>query len=294
MTVQKNRGFFGSFVFEDNGLILENPASTFTYTFQAAAFISNQILTIPVLGGNRTFAFLEEAQTFTANQVFAQIRPSSNNTFSCGTNATKWTFIYAAQGMQILANNYAYQVANNSGSGEFFNSTPGERGIELHSAGTTIHKFWLGASSDDGAFYHLPMTAAPGNATAQGTAYVSDNTAGDSWLNLRSNGVWTGVEQRETITVTPGATVTLTHHEFTNVYSTWTAGENETINASGTQIAGQRMDLLIECDGTPRTITFGTNFRANGAAVLTASLGATFYFVSNGTDWCEVARTIGI
>ena len=88
-----------------------------------------------------------------------------------------------------------------------------------------------------------------------------------------------------------GATVTLT---VTDAYVfTWTAGENETVNATGTQIAGQFLTCIITNDATlARTITFATGFRPFATIVGTVSKAATITFVSNGTSFFEVSRAL--
>ena len=91
--------------------------------------------------------------------------------------------------------------------------------------------------------------------------------------------------------LTPGTTVTLTVTQ--GPVFTETAGQNQTINATGTQVAGQRIILIITNDGTSgRTITFGTGFRAASTIVGTISKAATIQFVSDGTSLFEVSRAL--
>lgn len=78
------------------------------------------------------------------------------------------------------------------------------------------------------------------------------------------------------------------------VFTTTTvhATGNATINASnGT--TGQKATFLITNDATTgKTITFGTNFVANGTLVGTVNLTAVFVFQYNGTSWIEQSRAI--
>lgn len=90
--------------------------------------------------------------------------------------------------------------------------------------------------------------------------------------------------------LTPGTTVTLTVTQ--GPVFTETAAQNQTINASGTQVAGQRIILIITNDATPRTITFGTGFRAVSTLVGTANKAATISFVSDGTSLFETSRAL--
>ena len=95
------------------------------------------------------------------------------------------------------------------------------------------------------------------------------------------------------ITATPGATVTL--DVATGHVAKWTAGENETINASGAQYVGQELTCIITNDATlPRTITFNTGFRASATIVGTTSKVSVIEFVSDGTNLIEKSRTIAI
>ena len=63
--------------------------ATISYTTNAA-----RTLTIPAVSGNRTFAFLEEAQTFTATQSF--------NTILVGTQTNKATISYTTNAARTL------------------------------------------------------------------------------------------------------------------------------------------------------------------------------------------------
>lgn len=95
----------------------------------------------------------------------------------------------------------------------------------------------------------------------------------------------------KTIPVTPGATINL---DITSVgFATWTASQAETINAIGTQQAGQRLNLLIKLN-TSLTISFGTGFKASGALTGVLNKTALFYFVSDGTNFLEIARNANL
>lgn len=95
------------------------------------------------------------------------------------------------------------------------------------------------------------------------------------------------------ISATPGSTVTL--DVTTGNHAVWTAGENETVNASGAQFASQELTCIITNDATlPRTITFGTGFKPSATVVGTVSKVAVIKFVSNGTDFYELARTLAL
>lgn len=95
------------------------------------------------------------------------------------------------------------------------------------------------------------------------------------------------------VSPTPGATVTIT--VTAGAVFKWTSGENETVNASGTQIAGQMVTLIITNDATlARTITLGTGFASAGVLIGTTLKTAVLNFVSDGTTLWEMSRTAAL
>lgn len=98
-----------------------------------------------------------------------------------------------------------------------------------------------------------------------------------------------------TIAGTPGATVTITFdNTFTQTIVSWTAGETETVNLSGTQKAGMFLILMITNDALARTITLGTGMTSTGVIVGTALKTAIVVMLSNGTTFYELSRTLGL
>jgi hypothetical protein len=82
-------------------------------------------------------------------------------------------------------------------------------------------------------------------------------------------------------------------HGFT--YVSTSPSSLSTINASGAGIAGQHIWVLIINDATTaRTITFGSNYKANGTLTGTVNKAAIVQFVSDGSSLYEVARTTGL
>jgi hypothetical protein len=73
-----------------------------------------------------------------------------------------------------------------------------------------------------------------------------------------------------------------------------TATGDATVDAGAAGYAGQEMTVLIVNDATPRTITFGANFRAASTLVGAASKAATVRFVSDGASWFETSRATGL
>jgi hypothetical protein len=68
-----------------------------------------------------------------------------------------------------------------------------------------------------------------------------------------------------------------------------------TLNAGTAGLAGQHMWIIVSNDNTaPKTITFGANFLTTGALTGAVGRSATIHFISDGTAWYEVARTVGL
>ena len=97
------------------------------------------------------------------------------------------------------------------------------------------------------------------------------------------------------IAPTPGATVTITlNTDVHTMVASWTAGQAETVNLSGTQKAGQHLVLVILNDGTIRVITLGTGLVGNGIITGIVSKTSVLSFISDGTNFYEMSRTVGI
>lgn len=91
---------------------------------------------------------------------------------------------------------------------------------------------------------------------------------------------------------TPGATVNL-NAALGNLFK-WTAGENEAVNITGGQQSGRVITLMITNDAIIRTITLGTGIVSIGAIVGTALKTAVVVLQSDGTNFYELSRTLGL
>lgn len=100
------------------------------------------------------------------------------------------------------------------------------------------------------------------------------------------------IDSNTMVSPTPGATVTIDC--TTGSLFVWTAGENETVNVTGTQKAGQKITFMITNDALARTITMGTGIVSLGVIVGTALKTAVAVFQSNGTNFLELSRTLGL
>lgn len=93
-------------------------------------------------------------------------------------------------------------------------------------------------------------------------------------------------------TLTPGATMSFDPTK--GVTAKVSVIADGTINAASVGPAGQIATFIIVNDGTIRTITFGTNFKASGTLAGTANKAATITFRSDGTNWYEQSRATGL
>lgn len=103
------------------------------------------------------------------------------------------------------------------------------------------------------------------------------------------------VKPRVTISVTPGATPAVAVTSNSDGFAAWTAGEAEALAISGAHTAGDYLTMLITNDAVlPRVITFGTGFVSSGIVTGVASKTSCVEFVSNGTNFIEASRVVGI
>ncbi|MBZ5608721.1 MAG: hypothetical protein LAP38_10710 [Acidobacteriia bacterium] len=82
-----------------------------------------------------------------------------------------------------------------------------------------------------------------------------------------------------------------------DLHKTTTANSvgNAVINAATGGLPGQHMWVIIVNDTiSGKTVIFGSNFRSAGGVAGTPGKAATIQFVSDGTAWYEVARTLSL
>lgn len=76
---------------------------------------------------------------------------------------------------------------------------------------------------------------------------------------------------------------------------TFTATANHTLNLSGTPAAGATLVCIITNDASLfRVTTFGTGFTSLGVVTAVVSKKSTVFFISDGSGFVEVARSVGI
>jgi len=93
---------------------------------------------------------------------------------------------------RIPVESYGFAIDGAPTSGVFFSNA--RKAIEIHSAGTAYHSFYLGAFSL-GAVYFLPRTTAPsgGAHPLNGSMYVHDDGAGLFTLKIYDGTAWVNV-----------------------------------------------------------------------------------------------------
>jgi cellulase/cellobiase CelA1 len=91
---------------------------------------------------------------------------------------------------------------------------------------------------------------------------------------------------------TPGATINI-DASTANLFK-WTAGETETVNITAGQKAGRVITLMVTNDAVIRTITLGTGIVSAGTIVGTALKTAIVVLQSDGTNFYELSRTLGL
>jgi hypothetical protein len=97
------------------------------------------------------------------------------------------------------------------------------------------------------------------------------------------------------LTPTPGSTVTLTIDSTAkHIVASWTSGEAETINVSGTPQDGTVLTLIVTNDATlGRLMTAGTGLSALTTVLNVVSKKSTVSFVALNGTFYETSRTVG-
>lgn len=236
------------------------------------------------------------------------------------------TYATGATGAQIDFNTTINQSTNgvvamrlqNTGSAHF---TLGAKTIPAWGAVGAVSSFNAGSagvgvtitdSSSSGTVatavansFAVPTFAASSATTFTNAAnlYIAgDVVKGTNVEITNSYGLWNVGKTRldKPIVRTPSALTyaspTSVDTTLASVYTVTTvnATGSVTFNATTGGIAGQEMIIIITNDATSaKTITFGTNFLPNGT-LTPSGVGkiATIQFISNGTNFCEVSRTV--
>jgi hypothetical protein len=212
-----------------------------------------------------------------------------------------WRFgIGATSGSGALANSFNIQALNDSLASVTATilSADGTT-LRLSPTGTTptLTLTGSGAATLTGGAGNMTITAGTGNSR---TLTLQTTTSGGT----ATNAVVFGATQSATfngpiiqkVSALTYASPTSVDVTLGNVYTVTTvnATGSVTFNASAGGTSGQSMTIIITNDATSaKTITFGTNFVANGTLTPSgAGKVATIQFISNGTNFYEVSRTV--
>jgi hypothetical protein len=115
----------------------------------------------------------------------------------------------------------------------------------------------------------------------------------DANAHTGTSGTFTGALVNGTTTAhTPHAVSALALDVTASTVFTKSVSADSTFTASAAGTAGQVLILIITVDGTQRTATFGSNLNASATMVIPASKVGCIQFVSDGTAWREMGRSI--
>jgi hypothetical protein len=128
---------------------------------------------------------------------------------------------------------------------------------------------------------------------------VADSGRSPGFYRSTSSG-WTPAQTAVTsalATTTPIDISTVSGTGIDNIVP-YTPTQSSTINAASmTGTAGHYVTLVVTTSGTSSfTITFGTNFKSTGtlATGVTSAKKFTIRFISDGTNWLELSRTVAM
>ena len=242
-------------------------------------------------GGALGSASLTSYRGFSANQ-----HPTATNAyaywsqnFNSGTGV--WQLYMGGTADSYLNGNLLLKTTTDSSNGviQLASSTSASAGIVFGNDSPQASIYRSAASTlTTPAIWNVSNTTAAttggaGALTVAGGIYAAGNIVANAAYN----------DKLTTLTYASPTSVTVTSG---NVFETTTvnATGSVTFNASGAGTAGQHMEIIIINDATSgKVITFGSNFRSSGTLTGVPSKASTIKFVSDGTSWFEVARTVG-
>jgi hypothetical protein len=116
-------------------------------------------------------------------------------------------------------------------------------------------------------------------------------SAVDSRGDIRARRV---ISAMDSLQYQPAMTIDVTGGDVHKI-RTIPSGGNATLGAATAGLPGQHMWIIIANDNvSAKTITFGANLLSTGPLAGTTGRSATIHFVSDGTAWYEVSRTVGL
>lgn len=263
--------------------------ATISYTTNEA-----RTLTVPAVSGNRTFAFLEEAQTFTANQtVGANFILSGNARRVQGpttslTIADRLFFQDSAADTPTLVNVMPNGIADTSGFLAYNSSVPGDSSYAaLYVDGVSVKVL----SGVYGSGTYLPMTF-----FTSGSERMRIDTSGRVGIGVNNPTVKLQVDGQVSGKFTDVGTNTAAQDLSTNHVSQVTISTDTTLTTT-VPAAGSTAYVIIVASGTTsRTVTFGSGFASTGtlATGTVPTVRFVVTFISDGTRLIETDRTSAI
>lgn len=263
--------------------------ATISYTTDAA-----RTLTVPAVSGNRTFAFLEEAQTFTANQtVGANFIFSGNARRVQGpttslTIADRLFFQDSTADTSTLMNVMPNGIADTSGFLAYNSSVPGDSSYAaLYVDGVSVKVL----SGVYGSGTYLPMTF-----FTNGSERMRIDTSGRVGIGVNNPTVKLQVDGQVSGKFTDVGTNTAAQDLSTNHVSQVTISTDTTLTTT-VPAAGSTAYVIIVASGTTsRTVTFGSGFASVGtlATGTVPTVRFVVTFISDGTRLIETDRTSAI
>jgi hypothetical protein len=102
------------------------------------------------------------------------------------------------------------------------------------------------------------------------------------------------ISAMDTMTYAPSISLEVTAGDVHKTITSNSVGD-ATINAVTAGLAGQHMWIIVANDLVRgKTIAFGANFKSAGTLAGSPGKSATVHFISDGTAWYEVARTLNL
>lgn len=278
------------------GLIVRNPANTFSYTITGAAIAAARTLNLPLITGTDTLASLGLAQTWTGAQTFnnASVLAGAATMAIFNTTATNISFAGAATTLAIGAATGTATIANatvtlsnattlniNGASPSIVTTSTATASVfntnaltgNLFGAATTIT---IGGTPT-GAVTHNYSTNATAAATTK-TVNLGTGGAASSTTNINIGSSNGGTTTVNSLTISLGGTTGVT-----------TTGTIELGAASDTTLARVAAGI-ISVEGEVMN-GYATTATAAGTTTLTITSAKTQYFTGTSTQTVKLPTT---
>lgn len=195
-----------------------------------------------------------------------------------------------ANGVSLYSTSGELRVMDSGGTATLLSSHSRVTGEWIHDSYSAIQKKRLIVQAEEMSKF---IDAKFGTHFVQ--EIYDDPTRNDATINTTIGPVPANIGGTQVLTPTPGATVTLTIDSTAkHIVASWTSGEAETINVSGTPQDGAQLTLVVTNDGVlGRLLTTGTGLSALSTILNVISKKSTVSFVALNGTFYEVGRTVG-